>query len=136
MFYHHSIGHKRTFYRTKKEKRPKASSRFIWLIAVNLLYHTNTVSDTDVGDIYVLNIELPFSSSHEKGITKKPPFLVDFCGFGLFHYITKNSAYTALSFGKTTIINRKGATPQTWNPCDNPILAYKVISVKPVENSP
>jgi hypothetical protein len=42
----------------------------------------------------------------------------------------------ALSFGKTTIINRKGATPQTRNPCDNSILAYQAISVKPVENSP
>ena len=52
------------------------------------------------------------------------------------HYITKNSAYAALSFGKTTIINRKGATPQTWNPCDSLILAHKGISVKPVENSP
>lgn len=58
-----------------------------------------------------------------------------FCGFGLFNYITKNSAYVALSFGKTTIINRKGATPKTRNPCDNLILAYQGISVKPVENS-
>jgi hypothetical protein len=67
---------------------------------------------------------------------KKPPFLVAFCGFGLFNYTTKNSAYVALSFGKTTIINRKGATPKTRNPCDIFILAYQVISVKPVENSP
>jgi hypothetical protein len=67
---------------------------------------------------------------------KKPPFLAAFCGFGLFNYTTKNSAYAALSFGKTTIINRKGATPQTRNPCDIFILAYQAIYVKPVENSP
>lgn len=37
---------------------------------------------------------------------------------------------------KQQIINRKGATPQTWNPCDSLILAHNGISVKPVENSP